>query len=74
MHAAKFAEIEESVGVEWTRQATLDMSARRDEEYKNGKNGEEEGGIVDIAVVGDGGWGKRSLGHSYDALTGIFHI
>jgi len=31
-----------------------------------------DNGVADICVVGDGGWGKRSLGHSYDSKTGIF--
>lgn len=34
------------------------------------KSAIKNGDVADVTVVGDGGWGKRSLGHSYDSLTG----
>lgn len=49
--------------------ALEDMGNRRREERRLQLIGEEED-IVDIDVIGDGGWGKRSLGHGYDSLTG----
>lgn len=47
------------------------MESRRKEEWQRGSDGKEEGSVVDISVVGDGGWGKRSLGHGYNSLTGM---
>lgn len=42
------------------------MKAAREKEWELASGGE----VRNIAVVGDGGWGKRSLGHSYNSQTG----
>lgn len=53
--------------------AVDDMKSRREEEFQRAVKKTDD--VADIAVVGDGGWGKRSLGHSYDSLTGMIpHI
>ena len=62
--------MEELIGCEWDDQARVDMASRREAEKARGE--ETADGVVEISVVGDGGWGKRSLGHSYDALTGEY--
>lgn len=69
--AATFCDFEESIGRNITRHAEADMKQRRQEEWE--RVGVEMDSIANISVVGDGGWGKSSLGHSYDANTGEWH-
>lgn len=66
--SATYDSYEESVGVEIEKFAQKDMEERRELEWYGAGVGEGE--VADITVVGDGGWGKRSLGHSYDSPTG----
>lgn len=60
--------MEEEVGQRLEVYAKKDMEERRQDEWS--RAGVDEGCLADITVVGDGGWGKRSLGHGYDSKTG----
>lgn len=62
-----YSEWEETEGAKMVEVAKADMKERRRKEKELSQT---MNGVGDIAVVGDGGWGKRSLGHSYDANTG----
>ena len=63
----RFSKVEEREGVKLTDVAKSDMKRRRDQEYNRA---EKVNGFAHVSVVGDGGWGKRSLGHSYNSSTG----
>lgn len=65
-----FCNWEELIGVQWDLLANESMESCREQEYKAAEV--DSSGYADVSVIGDGGWGKRSLGHSYDALTGIW--
>ena len=67
-----YDDYEETVGRKIEEYAKKDMEERRFEEWT--ASGVGEGEIADISVVGDGGWGKRSLGHSYDSTTGKYLV
>lgn len=64
-----FCQLEEAIGKRWDQLAITNMDKYKRVEWEEGEKNAD--GQAEIAVVGDGGWGKRSLGHSYDALTGI---
>lgn len=57
------------MGKEVMKFAKRDMIERKAEEWEAADVA--SGKPADITVVGDGGWGKRSLGHSYDSNTGM---
>ena len=64
--------MEEEVGQRLEVYAKTDMEERRQDEWS--RAGVDEGCLADITVVGDGGWGKRSLGHGYDSKTGTLTV
>lgn len=50
------------------------MAAAQEEKQIATRKGHLLDGIPFITVVGDGGWSKRSYGHTYSASSGVVSI
>lgn len=46
-------------------------TAGKEEQIAREKGDIDENGVAKITVVADGGWSKRSFGHTYNALSGV---
>lgn len=70
-----FSRVEEEEGIKITACAKKNMQESRRKEWNGAvKKGSQEDAKAQIEVIGDGGWGKRSLGHSYNSATGDLTI
>lgn len=53
---------------------TMESAGKQEYEIALKRGNVDENGIAFITVIVDGGWSKRSFGHSYNALSGIVSI
>ena len=63
---------ERGIGKWWKQQLQLSMlQAGREEKRLAEERGDYHEGVPAITVIVDGGWSKRSHGHSYNAKSGV---
>ena len=72
MSKNSFTNTERGIGEWWKQELELSMiEAGREEKRLAEERGDYHEGVPAITVIVDGGWSKRSHGHSYNAKSGV---